>query len=322
MVRALARIDLAAVRANCVRLRGTLGRDSELCAVIKADGYGHGADGCASAALAGGASRLAVATAVEAAQVGRRFQHVPLLTMGALTPEEVDIVLSAGSEMAVWGEDFRRLLSDRARAQGRPARVHVKYDSGMGRLGNADPGQVLALARACAADPDLELAGSGPTSPQLMNPTQTSLTSSSRRFEAVAAAVRGRVSRRLSHAANSAAVFRDRAHTSTWLAAASRSMGSTHSRGPGRARPGAGALAALLRRRREALRGRQQRRLRAALAGSRANLGRGRAARLRRRAFVAASPTTPRSWSGGRRHPWSAPSRWTTSPSISAPTPR
>ena len=84
MERALARVDFGAIRANCARLRAELD-DAELCAVVKADGYGHGADGCASAALAGGASKLAVATAGEAEQIGRRYQHIPLLTMGALT---------------------------------------------------------------------------------------------------------------------------------------------------------------------------------------------------------------------------------------------
>ncbi|HEY3491881.1 MAG TPA: alanine racemase, partial [Solirubrobacterales bacterium] len=159
MERAVARIDREAVRANCARLKAELTGGAELCAVVKADGYGHGADVCAAGALEGGATRLAVATASEAEQVGRRFQHVPLLTMGALTDEEVDVVLSAGSELALWREDFRRLVADRARAHGHRARVHVKYDSGMGRLGNSDPAEVLVLARACAEDPDLELAG-------------------------------------------------------------------------------------------------------------------------------------------------------------------
>src|SRR5919112_813585 len=138
MERATARIDHDAVRANCARLKRELA-GAELCAVVKADGYGHGADACAEAALAGGATRLAVATAGEAEQIGRRLQQVSLLTMGALTAEEVDTVISAGSELALWREDFRRLIADRARAHGHPARVHVKYDSGMGRLGNRDP---------------------------------------------------------------------------------------------------------------------------------------------------------------------------------------
>ena len=57
MERAVARIDFDAVRANCARLKADLGDGTELCAVVKADGYGHGADGCAAAAIDGGATR-------------------------------------------------------------------------------------------------------------------------------------------------------------------------------------------------------------------------------------------------------------------------
>jgi alanine racemase len=210
MERALARIDYDAVRANCARLKAELGDAAELCAVVKADGYGHGADGCAGAALAGGATRLAVATATEAEQIGRRYQHVPLLTMGALTAGEVDGVISAGSELAVWREEFRLLVADRARAHGHRARVHVKFDSGMGRLGNLDPREVLALARACAEDPDLELAG-------IWTHLATADELDSRffdeqldRFEEVTAAVKAEFPDVTAHAANSAAVLRDR----------------------------------------------------------------------------------------------------------------
>jgi alanine racemase len=207
--RACARIDFDAVRANCARLKADLAEGTELCAVVKADGYGHGADGCAEAALTGGATRLAVATAAEAEQIGRRFQHVPLLTMGALTVEEVDVAFSAGSELALWRDDFRRLIADRARAHGRRARVHVKYDSGMGRLGNRDPGEVLALARACAEDPDLELAGIWThlaTADELDSPYFDEQLD---RFEEVVAAVKAERPEVIVHAANSAAVLRD-----------------------------------------------------------------------------------------------------------------
>jgi alanine racemase len=210
MERAVARIDFEAIRANCTRLKAELGDGAELCAVVKADGYGHGADGCANAALAGGATRLAVATATEAEHIGRRLQHIPLLTMGALTAEDVDIVLSAGSEVAIWHEDFRRLLSDRARAQGRPARVHVKYDSGMGRLGNTDPAAVLALARACDADPSLQLAGVWTHFATADEPDSPFFDEQLGRFEEVAAAVKAEFPAAIAHAANSAAVFRDR----------------------------------------------------------------------------------------------------------------
>jgi alanine racemase len=213
MARALARIDVAAVERNCAHLDATTGEGVELCAVVKADGYGHGADACATAALAGGATRLAVATGAEAAQVGRRFPHVPLLTMGALTEEELDTALAAGSEVALWHEDFRALAAARGRAQGRPARVHVKHDSGMGRLGNRDPEAVIALVRACAEDPDLEPAGVWTHFATADEPDSGFFDEQLERFSEVAAAVKAEFPAVTVHAANSAAVFREpRAH--------------------------------------------------------------------------------------------------------------
>jgi alanine racemase len=209
MQRAVARIDFGAVRANCERLKAELD-GAELCAVVKADGYGHGVLGCAEAALAGGATRLAVATADEAEQIGRRLQHVRLLTMGALTAEEVDVAISAGSELAVWREDFRRLVADRARAHGHPARLHVKHDSGMGRLGNRDAEETIELARACAADPDLELAGVWTHFATADELDSAFFDEQLERFDAVAKAVKAENPGATVHAANSAAVLRDK----------------------------------------------------------------------------------------------------------------
>jgi len=209
MQRAVARIDFAAIRGNCERLKKELG-EAELCAVVKADGYGHGALGCAEAALAGGATRLAVATAGEAEQIGRRLQHVKLLTMGALTEEEVDAVISAGSELALWRDDFRRVVAARARAHGHRARVHVKYDSGMGRLGNADAAETIELARACAEDPDLELAGIWTHFATADEPDSGFFDEQLERFDEVATAVKSEHLGVIAHAANSAAVLRDR----------------------------------------------------------------------------------------------------------------
>jgi alanine racemase len=209
MARAVARIDLGAVERNCARLKAELGEGAELCAVVKADGYGHGADACANAALAGGATRLAVATGVEAAEIGRRLPQIPLLTMGALTVGDLDAALSAGSEVVAWRREFLDLASARGRAQGRPVRVHVKYDSGMGRLGNPDPEQVLALARACSEDSQLELAGIWTHFATADEPDSDFFDQQLDRFKAVVDAVRAEFPGVLAHAANSAAVFRD-----------------------------------------------------------------------------------------------------------------
>jgi alanine racemase len=207
-MRAVARIDLGAVRENCARLKSELG-GAELCAVVKADGYGHGDEACAEAALAGGATRLAVATAAEAERIGRRLAHVPLLTMGALAPEELDTALEAGSELAVWRHGFLDLVAERARAYGRPARIHVKYDSGMGRLGNRDAAEVLALLRACAESPDLEPVGVWTHFATADEPGSDFFEEQLGRFAALAASAKEEFPAILAHAANSAALFRD-----------------------------------------------------------------------------------------------------------------
>jgi alanine racemase len=209
MTRAVARIDSRAVERNCARLKTELG-EAELCAVVKADGYGHGADVCAAAALNGGATRLAVATGVEAAQIGRRFPHVPLLTMGALTVEDLDAALAAGSEIAVWHRDFLEQVTGRARAQGSTARVHVKYDSGMGRLGNRDAAAVAALLRACEEESHVEPAGVWTHFATADELDSSFFDEQLDRFAAVAATARAQFPAIKVHAANSAAVFRDR----------------------------------------------------------------------------------------------------------------
>jgi len=234
MERAVARIDLGALRANCERLRAELG-EARLCAVVKADGYGHGAVDCARAALEGGATALAVATASEAAEVAKAglagarlsgpmlaidgvslFKRsladsgTELLTLGALTDEEVDVALGAGSAISVWTPGFLDLVAARARTLGRPARVHVKHDSGMGRLGTFDGEEVVRLARAVAADPELELAGVWTHFATADEPGDDEgyFFEQLARFEPVAEAVHAEHPGVTVHAANSAAVFR------------------------------------------------------------------------------------------------------------------
>jgi alanine racemase len=232
--RAVARIDLGALRANAEWLREVLG-EARLCAVVKADGYGHGSVDVARAALEGGASALAVTSAGEAAEIAeaglagarltgpvvysdgvdlapRSLTHsgVELITLGAMTAEEIDVALGAGSAVSVWNEGFRAHVADRARAAGRPARVHVKHDSGMGRLGTFDGDEVVALARAVAADPDLALAGVWTHFATADEPDDDEgyFFEQLDRFEPVAAAVRAEHPGVTVHAANSAAVFR------------------------------------------------------------------------------------------------------------------
>jgi alanine racemase len=154
-LRAKALIDLVAIEANVVRLRAALPRETLFCAVVKANGYGHGAASAASAALAGGADWLAVAGAQEAATLrAAGFTGVPLLVMGALSDDERAVALRAGAEIVVWRE-----RDVRAVAEAGGGRVHVKLDTGMGRLGTRDPRQARRVADLAAATPGVELVG-------------------------------------------------------------------------------------------------------------------------------------------------------------------
>jgi alanine racemase len=157
-LRALARINLAAIERNCARLLRELRPGAALAAVVKADGYGHGATPCARAALAGGATWIAVATAQEAQALRRDGIDRRLLVMGALSPDELDVAVAAGADVTAWREAFVAALAKRAGAE-RPLRVHVKLDSGMGRLGTRDADEARRVAEATAAAGGLELAG-------------------------------------------------------------------------------------------------------------------------------------------------------------------
>jgi alanine racemase len=156
MVRALARVDVGAIERNCARL-AAVAAPAALCVVVKADGYGHGALAAARAAQAGGASWLAVATAREAEALRAAGIGGPLLVMGALSPEELTVALRARADVVAWRDGFAAAVA--AHPDGEGARVHVKLDSGMGRLGTRDAEEATAVAETVAAAPGLALAG-------------------------------------------------------------------------------------------------------------------------------------------------------------------
>jgi alanine racemase len=204
--RARARVDLGAVEANCALLKRRLG-EAALCAVVKAEGYGHGAVACAKAAQAGGAEWLAVATAREAAELREGKIGGRLLVMGALTPDEVEIALGADADVVAWSSEFLRLAAAKALAVGRTAPVHVKLDTGMGRLGTKDPAEALELLAGAAEHELLQAAGlmthfatADDSSPAFMNEQLA-------RFAPVAAEAKRALPGIIVHAANSAATL-------------------------------------------------------------------------------------------------------------------
>src|SRR3954447_3426187 len=157
--RAIAHIDLGAIERNCAHIRSLLADGTKLCAVVKANAYGHGDTCCAEAALAGGADWLAVAAAGEAAELRRHATDAPILVMGALTREDARLALESPADVVAWEPEFAQSLAATAESLGVTGRGHVKLDSGMGRLGTKDPEQALAVAAIVDQARHLQLVG-------------------------------------------------------------------------------------------------------------------------------------------------------------------
>jgi alanine racemase len=203
-LRALARVNLAAIERNVALLRGRLTGGAGMCAVVKANGYGHGAAPAARAALAGGASWLAVATAEEAADLRAEGIDARILVMGAISLDELPAALGARADLVAWDERF---VDELARAGGEPVRVHVKLDTGMGRLGTRDLREALAVAdRVASSGGALQLAGAM-THFATSDDDEEFLAQQLAAFEPFAAAIRERFPAAVVHAANSGAVL-------------------------------------------------------------------------------------------------------------------
>ncbi|MDX6678612.1 MAG: alanine racemase [Solirubrobacteraceae bacterium] len=205
-VRARACINVAAIERNVRRLRRELTGDTALCAVVKADGYGHGAVPAARAALAGGARWLAVVAAAEAAALRAADIDAPILVMGALSADELDVALTARADVVAWDERFVAAVA----ARGGGA-VHVKLDTGMGRLGTRDPAQATRVAQAAADAGGVRLAGAMTHFATADDRDDPFLHEQLERFEAWLEPLREAHPQILVHAANSAATLRDAA---------------------------------------------------------------------------------------------------------------
>ncbi len=143
---AWAEIDLDAIRENVRALRAALSKPTRLLAVVKADGYGHGAVETARAALDAGAEYLGVATLDEGVELRRAGVGKPVLVLGFTPPDDAERAVDNDLAVTIFQADVARALSQAAARRGRAARVHMKVDTGMGRLGVA-PSDAVSLAK-------------------------------------------------------------------------------------------------------------------------------------------------------------------------------
>ena len=131
-----ARIDLDAIEYNIEKMKENLPEDTKLIVVAKADCYGHGALQTTSLlSLKEYVWGFAVATLDEAIVLRRGGITKPILVLGCIFPEQWVDALENNIRITVYTEELTKVLSDLAVKIGRKAYVHVKLDTGMGRIG-------------------------------------------------------------------------------------------------------------------------------------------------------------------------------------------
>jgi alanine racemase len=155
---AWAEIDLDAIAFNVEQFRRHVGRSVEVMAVVKANGYGHGAIQTAQAALGAGATRLAVHRAIEGIALRRAGIEAPVLVMGYTPPGGAQQIVDWRLTPSLITLEFAQALSGRAVAAGVTAPVHIKVDTGMSRYGLM-PGEVVNFLSMLKELPGIALEG-------------------------------------------------------------------------------------------------------------------------------------------------------------------
>lgn len=133
--RAWAEVNLDAIASNMREIRRITSPSAKIMAVVKADAYGHGFLETAKTLLDNGADCLAVAMLQEAKQLRSRGIDVPILILGATDADAVEDILDFDIIPNVFSYEFAKALSYAAEKKDKPAKIHIKIDTGMTRIG-------------------------------------------------------------------------------------------------------------------------------------------------------------------------------------------
>ncbi len=203
-------IHLENLRFNIASIRQKIGPNVRICVPVKADAYGHGSLPIAVAAIRSGATHLAVASAQEGIDLREAGIVAPILSFSVPIPEEIPSIIEHDITPFVFDAEYIDELSRHAAALNHIAPVHLKIDTGMGRIGCA-PEDAPMLAKRIARDKHLRLEGTAthlsvadsPT-PDDIRYTKEQISRFSRALEAIRAEG---VDPGIAHAANSGGVI-------------------------------------------------------------------------------------------------------------------
>ncbi len=153
-----AEIDLGAIRHNIRAIRAHIGEDVALMAVVKANAYGHGAVPVAKSALQAGADWLAVNRVEEGVALRQAGIKARILVFGYCLPQQADLVIEHSLTPTVTSLETARSLAKQLPSTDTPFAIHLKIDTGMGRLGLL-PSELSAFVAALRQFPMLQVEG-------------------------------------------------------------------------------------------------------------------------------------------------------------------
>ena len=202
-------IDLDAIRHNVGVMRACLAENVAFLAVVKADGYGHGAVQVARAALEAGAKMLAVAIPEEGVQLRQAGIDADILVLGGIEEEAADAVAACNLTQVVFDEARIMALESAGKKYARVVKVHLKLDTGMCRIGVRTEEEAQRLVRLIDSLEHVELTGCfthmATADEDFCEGTHAQIARFSALCEAIAEVHPGKIIR---HAANTASIFR------------------------------------------------------------------------------------------------------------------
>lgn len=201
-------IDLGAIAQNVRVVRKRIPESARLMAVVKADGYGHGAAQAARAAVENGAEQLAVAIPEEGAALRKSGIGAPVLVLGGITKEGAEAAAKYKLSQTVFDTKTVKWLESAAARYRTALDVHIKIDSGMNRIGVRDERELTALAHAVLSAKRLRLAGVYTHFATADEQDLSFTKAQAEKFESLVGKLRAMKPDLIAHAANSAAVFR------------------------------------------------------------------------------------------------------------------
>lgn len=157
--RVYAEINLDAICQNVQNAMDKVGKDTKMMAIIKTDAYGHGAVPVAKALNEIGTYAFGVATVEEAVQLRRGGLQNPILILGYVFPADYPLLIANDIMHAVFQYETAKALSERAVFLSKVVKIHIKVDTGMGRIGMQTTEESLAEIEKIAALPNLQIDG-------------------------------------------------------------------------------------------------------------------------------------------------------------------